>query len=106
MLPLFGISGPTPSKVINSGVAADPGFFSQPSSNHPGGAVAAFCDGHTEFLKDSLQPRVYAQLLSWNNASASLDTTLMNGNGGATSSALYNGWIGGGGYVLNEADYK
>jgi len=105
MLPLFGISGATPSKVINSGSAADPGFFSQPSSNHPGGAVAAFCDGHTEFLKDSLQPRVYAQLLSWDNASASSDTTNMNGTGGPPPSRdVYNAWAGG--YVLNEADYK
>lgn len=103
MRPLFGISGATPSKVINSGVAADPGFFSQPSSNHPGGAVAAFCDGHTEFLKDSLQPRVYAQLLSWDNERASSDTTAMSVNANP-SNAPYNAWTGG--YVLNEADYK
>jgi prepilin-type processing-associated H-X9-DG protein len=95
MLPLFGISGPTPSKVINSGVAADPGFFSQPSSNHPGGAVAAFCDGHTEFLKESLRHDVYAQLLSWDDA---------NAISGASSNA-YSIWTNG--YrVLQESDYK
>ncbi len=107
MLPLFGIAGTTPpTKVINSGSAAEPGFRSQPSSNHPGGAVAAFCDGHTEFLKDSLQPRVYAQLLSWDNANASSDSTFLDGNGSTRSNEVYNGWTGGGTYVLNEADYK
>ena len=39
-----------------------------PSSSHVGGVVAAFCDGSTVFLKDSLAPSVYAQLLSSNNA--------------------------------------
>ncbi|MFM8291734.1 MAG: DUF1559 domain-containing protein [Planctomycetia bacterium] len=70
-VPAFGIVGTTlPSKVINSSVNSSPGFWSQPSSNHPGGAVAAFCDGHTEFLKDSLPTGVYANLLNWDNAAA------------------------------------
>ncbi len=69
--PAFGIAGTVPPpKVINSPVNTAPGFWSQPSSNHPGGAVAAFCDGHTEFLKDSLPTGVYANLLNWDNAAA------------------------------------
>jgi hypothetical protein len=30
--------------------------------------VAAFCDGHTAFLKDSLSASVYANLLNWDNS--------------------------------------
>jgi len=104
MIPAFGIqdiaSGTAPSgKVINSGSAAALGFFSQPSSNHPGGAVAAFCDGHTEFLKESLRASVYAQLMSWDDNNAF--------NGPETSQS-YSTWIGGpSGYrVLREGDYK
>jgi len=100
-------------RVINSGSAAYPGpfanetgsrknvmatvgFHNTPSSNHPGGVVAAFCDGHTEFLKESLPPRVYAQLLSWDDANA----LAVSGNNGS-----YGRWTGG--YRrLNEDDYK
>jgi prepilin-type N-terminal cleavage/methylation domain-containing protein/prepilin-type processing-associated H-X9-DG protein len=68
-VPAFGIVGNTrPPKVINSAVNAAPGFWSQPSSNHPGGAVVGFCDGHTGFLKDALRADVYANLLNWDNA--------------------------------------
>ncbi len=68
-LPVFGITGSPLNPVINPGtVNAVPGWKSQPSSNHPGGAVVSFCDGHTVFLKDSLAYWVYAQLLSSNDA--------------------------------------
>ena len=70
-VPAFGIAGTTiPTKVVNSGSLGPPGYASQPSSNHPGGAVAAFCDGHTVFLKDSLSASVYANLLNWDNSAA------------------------------------
>ena len=70
-IPAFGVAGAAPAKTINNTAAAGPpGFSSQPSSNHPGGAVVAFSDGHTGFLKDSLQAKVYAQLLSWKHSSA------------------------------------
>ncbi len=93
---LFGIVGAPPTtKVINSGTAGNSttaGFINMPSSNHPGGAVIAFCDGHTEFAKDSLAAAVYAQLLSWDDNSVQ-------------SVAPYSNWRGT--YsVLNEADYK
>ena len=70
-VPGLGISGIPPSKIINNVTAALPGYYSQPSSNHPGGVVVAFCDGHTMFLKDALASHVYAQLLTSNNALAS-----------------------------------
>jgi prepilin-type processing-associated H-X9-DG protein len=105
---LFGIVGTTPPpKVINSGTAVVQSgafaFFSQPSSNHPGGAVIAFCDGHTEFAKDSLAAAVYAQLLSWNDAGTQPPEPT------APNYGIYSGWttITGGRYgLLNEADYK
>jgi prepilin-type N-terminal cleavage/methylation domain-containing protein/prepilin-type processing-associated H-X9-DG protein len=70
--PCFGIVGTPPTKVINNGILGPPGQTSQPSSNHPGGAVIAFCDGHTGFLKDSLAANVYANLLNSENASSSV----------------------------------
>jgi len=70
-VPCFGIYGnSTPTQVINSTVGA-PGSWSQPSSQHPGGAVAVFCDGHTSFLRDTITADVYAQALSWNHLKAS-----------------------------------
>lgn len=89
--PFFGIAGSgvsgVPSRVINSA-----GFLDRPTSNHPGGVVAAFCDGHTEFLKDSLRPNVYAQLSSWDDPNA-------------RANSEYARWVDT--YsVLNEGDYK
>jgi prepilin-type processing-associated H-X9-DG protein len=101
MLNLFGLAvNAPPAKVINSGnlgTSSAAGFSSMPSSNHPGGAVMAFCDGHTEFAKDSLAPRVYAQLLSWDDTSAF-----------AAGTGVYPAYIGwtSGYRVLNEGDYK
>ena len=66
--PSFGIvqiTGSPPSPVINSGAS------SQPSSAHPGGAVVVFCDGHTRFIANTLDPAVYANLLNWKNTARS-----------------------------------
>lgn len=74
-VPAFGITSSSTTKVINSTLLGSgntqPGLISMPSSNHPGGAVAAFVDGHVGFLKDSLQGSVYAQLLSCDSLNAS-----------------------------------
>ncbi len=89
-LAAFGAVGAAPTKVINSGTQGSTtvaGFFNLPSSNHPGGAVAGFCDGHTEFLKDSLSPRTYMLLLNSNN-------TLATGTWCTRTD------------ILNEGDYK
>lgn len=64
-IPVFGITGGPPAKIINNTTAGPPGFNSQPSSGHPGGVVTAFCDGHTAFVKDSVNAAVYANLLNW-----------------------------------------
>ena len=38
-----------------------------PSSNHPGGVGAAFCDGHVLFLKSSVDITTYVQLMTSNS---------------------------------------
>jgi prepilin-type processing-associated H-X9-DG protein len=76
-IPGFGIVNTAPPatiRPINSqriGDNTNLGQVNSPSSNHPGGVVAAFADGHTVYLKDSLNSAVYAQLLSWNSDLAS-----------------------------------
>ena len=90
-LPVIGIVGTPPTKIINNIATPFPGFLSQPSSNHPGGVVTAFCDGHTAFVKDSIGAAIYAQLLSSN---------------GAGASSLSNGTWQAGPYVLKESDYQ
>lgn len=89
--PTFGVSGAPQAKTINSSTSTPDVLRYAPSSNHPGGVVVAFCDGRTGFLKDSLPSRVYAQLITSNNASAS---------------ALITGTWATSGYVLSEGDFQ
>jgi prepilin-type N-terminal cleavage/methylation domain-containing protein len=91
-IPAIGIVGnPGSNKIINGTVAGAPGVFSQPSSNHAGGVVAVFADGHTVFVKDSVAKGVYAQLLSSDSSRASSVSTGSNWGGTA---------------ILKETDYK
>ncbi len=92
-VPGIGLVGsPGTVKIINNITTNSlPGFFSMPSSNHPGGVVTAFCDGHTAFVKDTVSAPIYSQLLSWNSGAAS---TVSRGN-----------WQSGP-YVLRESDYQ
>jgi prepilin-type N-terminal cleavage/methylation domain-containing protein len=87
VVPGFGVVGTAPSKIINNSALGPPGQASQPSSNHPGGAVTAFCGGNVGFLKDSLGAGVYANLLNSDNANATVEwggltrsTTLSEGD--------------------------
>ena len=34
----------------------------RPSSGHPGGVMAAFCDGHTQFLKEEMDKTLFVRL--------------------------------------------
>jgi prepilin-type N-terminal cleavage/methylation domain-containing protein/prepilin-type processing-associated H-X9-DG protein len=107
--PLFGIAGTVlnigSDKVVNpldDGEAGVPpgGYHSRPSANHPGGVVAAFADGHTVFLKDSIPSYVYAQLVTSDSRNASLLTT------GTTTSWSWNpNATPPGNYVLQDGDY-
>jgi prepilin-type N-terminal cleavage/methylation domain-containing protein/prepilin-type processing-associated H-X9-DG protein len=92
--PVFGMAGSPGSKIINaSAAAAAPGTLSQPSSNHPGGAVVAFCDGHTGFLKDSISAAVYGNLVTSNNAAA------------RPSGSVANNWVPTT-HILSEGDFQ
>ncbi len=86
-LPAFGIFGTgAVARIINNVAMGPPGQASQPSSNHPGGAVVAFCDGHTGFLKDSLQQSVYGRLVTADGINATGTAANVNWSG-ATSAA-------------------
>jgi prepilin-type N-terminal cleavage/methylation domain-containing protein/prepilin-type processing-associated H-X9-DG protein len=82
--PVVGTTG----KVINNPTDTT---MRLPSSGHPGGVVVGFCDGHTIFLKDSIDVKVYGQLLTSNYSSGA-------------SSAIAKGFVGT--YVLSEGDYR
>jgi len=43
-----------------------------PSSNHPNGINVAFCGGQVQFMADSVEPRVYAQLMTSNRNRSNL----------------------------------
>jgi len=46
-----------------SAAAAPPTPASKMYSNHPGGVVASFCDGHQTFLRTDLEPVIFMQLM-------------------------------------------
>lgn len=46
--------------------------YGYPSSVHPGGVNMAFCGGNIEFTSESIDPRVYAQLMTSNSKRSSL----------------------------------
>jgi prepilin-type N-terminal cleavage/methylation domain-containing protein/prepilin-type processing-associated H-X9-DG protein len=73
----FVLSGTaTSGKVFNSGTPTNKQPLSFPSSNHPGGVVAGFCDGHVRYLNDSIPASVYSQLMTSKSTAAS--TTPIN----------------------------
>jgi prepilin-type N-terminal cleavage/methylation domain-containing protein/prepilin-type processing-associated H-X9-DG protein len=41
--------------------------YGYPSSNHPNGVNMAFADGHVEFIAETIDPRVYGQLMTSNS---------------------------------------
>jgi prepilin-type N-terminal cleavage/methylation domain-containing protein/prepilin-type processing-associated H-X9-DG protein len=75
--PGFVLSGTGTGKVLNSSAATSdpaPASFnptSFPSSNHPGGVMAAFCDGHVKFIADSIPASVLSQLMTSRSNAAS-----------------------------------
>jgi prepilin-type N-terminal cleavage/methylation domain-containing protein/prepilin-type processing-associated H-X9-DG protein len=87
-VPGFGIFGnSTVARIINNVGIGPAGQASQPSSNHPGGAVVAFCDGRSFFLKDSLPQNVYGRLITSDGIKASGNAAILNWSGGATAAA-------------------
>ena len=63
---LPGASGVPSTNVINQ--ISRP--YRYPSSNHPGGCNVVFADAHTAFLQESIQPKVYCQLMTSNSAAS------------------------------------
>ena len=61
----------TSGKVLNSGTPTNKEPLSFPSSNHPGGVVAGFCDGHVRYLNDNIPASVYSQLMTSKSTAAS-----------------------------------
>ena len=61
----------TPSSpFINSPTSVDPnGLY--PSSNHTGGCVVVFCDGHTRFINQGISLSTYGQLVTANSTAGS-----------------------------------
>lgn len=74
----------TYSKVVNTTITALANS-SFPSSNHPAGVVAGFCDGRVIFLKDAVSPPIYAQLITSNNAAANAFVRASSPGWGATA---------------------
>ena len=69
----FVLSGTSTAKVINTNGATEPasyGPYSFPSSNHPGGVIASFCDGHIKFVADSVAASVLSQLMTSKSSAA------------------------------------
>ena len=53
-----------PDCVINGGRSGTEGRSPWPSSNHPGGVCATFCDGSTKFLSQSIDLLVYKRIIT------------------------------------------
>jgi prepilin-type N-terminal cleavage/methylation domain-containing protein len=85
----------TSQKVINATNTStgDCEGYRFPSSNHPGGVLAVFADGHTMYIRDNIQVATYCHLLTSNSQnSASLSPTVA-------------GWLSGL-PPLNEEDFR
>jgi len=78
--PVFGvfqrITLPRPTGALINPLG---GAASLPSSGHPGGVIAGFCDGRTVFVKDTVSTIVYAQLVTsdsrWNAGALRYDNS-------------------------------
>lgn len=99
-VPVFGLYGTVPAaaqKIVNSVEGA-------PSSNHPGGVVVAFGDGQTRFLRDTISPHVYAQLVT------SDSEWVASGTSGSyvANSTIGQNWLflGPKPYTLSSSDYE
>lgn len=94
--PVFGATGLAVYPVINGTTSRT---FA-PSSTHSGGAVVAFCDGHTAFLRKELQPYEYGQLLT--------PKSRWQSNVNKTNSTAIQPWLlkSGSAYLLDEKILK
>jgi hypothetical protein len=81
-------------KILNSVEGA-------PTSNHPGGVVVAFGDGQTRFMRDTVSPHVYAQLVTSDSEWDGTTSTYIG------NSSVSQNWLklGPTPYTLSSSDY-
>jgi prepilin-type N-terminal cleavage/methylation domain-containing protein/prepilin-type processing-associated H-X9-DG protein len=63
---------PEPADMATFANASNYEQYGFPSSNHPGGVNVSFCGGNTEFIAESIEPLVYAQLMTSNSKRSKL----------------------------------
>jgi prepilin-type processing-associated H-X9-DG protein len=99
------LTGGATAQVINSTTTDLVGALGFPSSKHPGGVIAAFCDGHTQMVADNVAPYVYAQLMTsdskYDQTKAANFKYYTNTTGISQVLELYSA----GQYKLSEGDY-
>jgi prepilin-type N-terminal cleavage/methylation domain-containing protein len=108
---IFGFSSVTPTtKVINpprNPAGHNLRSYLVPSSGHADGAIVAFADGSTRFLKDSLAPNVFAHLMTsrsvWNAAGPA--NRKYSNNSVTANRYLLTGSGSSGPYTLHPQDY-
>src|SRR5262249_10931376 len=61
---------PEVQSINGRGFSSDRFDRARPSSNHPGGANLAFCDGHAQFVRQDVEYRVYCALMTPNGGMA------------------------------------
>jgi prepilin-type processing-associated H-X9-DG protein len=49
--------------------------YARPSSRHPGGVIATFCDGHLQFLRENIDYQVYQHLMTPDSQAAGVTGT-------------------------------
>ncbi|MFM7242909.1 MAG: DUF1559 domain-containing protein [Planctomycetaceae bacterium] len=100
----FGMLGPPAAgKVINSSTLNVVGYQGLPSSAHPGGVATVFCDGHTQFVKETVVPHVFAQLVT--SDSRYEGSTYPTNGPQANAWLIYNLPAASRPYKLSEGDY-
>jgi hypothetical protein len=100
-VPVFGLASAPPAaaqKILNL-------YEGAPSSNHPGGVVVAFGDGQTRFMRDSVSPHVYAQLVTSDSEWDATSSTYIGNS--SFIGTLPTSWLklGPTPYTLSSSDY-
>ncbi len=86
----FRIIADTGSEQAGEAQAGNPYRFARPSSFHPGGVNVVFAGGNTYFLAETIDPVVYAQLMSANGKTARVAKTSTSGTNPGPVASLFN----------------
>lgn len=54
----------TTNNSTGASTETNPNFYMHPSSNHPTGAMVAFCDGHTRFISQDIDYNIFCLLMT------------------------------------------